>query len=53
MIMQQNIAPYILTERQKQLLMKNDIDNVFESIYYTIISNIQNHLEKVWAGVLI
>ena len=35
------------------VINKSDIDDVFESIYTTIISNIQKSLGKVWAGLLI
>ena len=36
--MQQNIPPFILTQKQKQILMENDTDDVFVSIFITIIS---------------
>ena len=34
------MTPFIQTQKQKQLLMKVIIGDVFESIYTTIISNI-------------
>ena len=36
--MQQNIPPFILTQKQKQILMESDTDDVFVSIFITIIS---------------
>ena len=36
--MQQNIPPFILTQKQKQILMENDTDDVFVSIFISIIS---------------
>ena len=46
--MQQNILPFTLTQKQKWLLMWwRDINDIFESIYTTIISNIQKYLGKV------
>ena len=48
MMMQQNILPFTLTQKQKWLLMWwRDINDIFESIYTTIISNIQKYLGKV------
>ena len=47
-MMQQNILPFTLTQKQKWLLMWwRDINDIFESIYTTIISNIQKYLGKV------
>ena len=43
-MMQQNITLFILIQKQKQLL--RDIDDVFKSIYTTILSNIQKSLGK-------
>ena len=42
------MTPFIHTKKQKQLLMKvyDDVDDVFDSIYTTIISNIQISLRK-------
>ena len=34
------MTPFIQTQKQKQLLMKVIIGDVFESIYTTVISNI-------------
>ena len=42
-MIKQNKTPFIQTQKQKQLLM-SDTDDVFESIYSTIISNIQKSL---------
>ena len=44
--MQQNIPPFILTQKQKQILMENDTDDVFVSIFITIISY-KNIFKKV------
>ena len=44
--MEQNIVPFIRTQKQKQLLMKAIFYDEFESIYSTIISNIQKSLGK-------
>ena len=44
--MQQNIPTFILSQKQKRLLMRVNIDDVFESIYTTIILNIQKYIGK-------
>ena len=44
--MQQNITLLILTQKQKKIINATDIDDVFESIYTTLISNIQKYLGK-------
>ena len=38
------IAPFYLNSKAETTLNKSDIDDVFESTYSTIISNIQNSL---------
>ena len=43
--MQQNILPFILTQTQK-VINASDTDDVFKSIYTTIISNIHKYLGK-------
>ena len=35
------------------IINESDTDDVFQSIYTTIISNIQNSVGKGWAGLLI
>ena len=35
------------------IINESDIDDIFESIYREIVSNIQNILEKDWSGLLI
>ena len=45
MKIKQNIVHFIRNQRQKKLL-KGDIDDLFESIYITIISNIHKSLGK-------
>lgn len=51
-MIKQNIAPIIRLQKLKQLLMKVDTDDVFESFYSAIISNIQKMcLENVWVGL--
>ena len=51
-MIKQNIAPIIRLQKLKQLLIKVDTDDVFESFYSTIISNIQKMcLENVWVGL--
>ena len=53
MMMQQNILPFTLTQKQKWLLMWwRDINDIFESIYTTIISNIQKYLGKVSGWII-
>ena len=53
MMMQQNILPFTLTQKQKWLLMWwRDINDIFESIYSTIISNIQKYLGKVSGWII-
>ena len=50
-MIKQNIAPIIRLQKLKQLLMTVDTDDVFESFYSAIISNIQKMcLENVWVG---
>ena len=51
-MIKKNIAPIIRLQKLKQLLMKVDTDDVFESFYSAIISNIQKMcLENVWVGL--
>ena len=40
-MIKQNLLGFLRTQKQKQLLIRIDINYVFESIYGTIISNIQ------------
>ena len=40
------LAPFIRPQKQKQLLIKIDIDDVFESIHSTIILNIHKFIEQ-------
>ena len=48
-MIKQNIAPIIRLQMLKQLLIKVDTDDVFDSFYGTIISNMQKIcLENVW-----
>ena len=49
-MMKQNITPFILTQT---IINESNIDDVFESIYKTIISNLQKYLENVLSGLLI
>ena len=48
MVMKQSTIAFVQTQNQK--LNEHDIDDVFESFYITIISNIQKSLRKgsVW-----
>ena len=46
MIIKQNIASFIRTQKHKTIISESDIDHVFESIYSTIISSIQKYLWK-------
>ena len=46
-------STFYLNSRAQRIINESDIDYAFESIYSTIISNIQNLLEKVQAGLLI
>lgn len=51
-MIKQNIAPIIHLQKLKQLLITVDTDDVFESFYSAIISNIQKMcLENVWVGL--
>ena len=43
-----NIAPFIPSQKQKQLSNESNINDVFEPIYTTIISNIQTSLRKAF-----
>ena len=45
-MIKQNMTPFIQTQKQKTIINESDHDDVFESIYITIISNIQNFLGK-------
>ena len=45
-MIKKNIAPFIPTQKQKQLSNESNINDVFERIYTTIISNIQTFLRK-------
>ena len=47
MIMKLNLLLFLLTHKHEKVL-----DDIFESIYTTIISNICNILEKVLVGLL-
>ena len=48
-MIKQNIAPIICLQKLKQLLIEVDTDDVFDSFYSTIISNMQKIcLENVW-----
>ena len=48
MKIKQNMTLFIHSQKRKQLLMKlyDDVDDVFESIYTTVISNIQISIIK-------
>ena len=48
-----NYHNFYLHLKANTIINESDIDDVFESIYTTIISNIQKSLEKVQAGLLI
>ena len=39
--------------KAETIIIESDINDVFKSIYTTVISNIQNSLGKVQAGLLI
>ena len=45
-MIKKNIAPFIPTQKQKQLSNESNINDVFERIYTTIILNIQTSLRK-------
>ena len=54
---QQNISPINLTRKQKRLLISRYklmlyIDAVFESIYTTILSNVQKYLAKGYGCIV-
>ena len=53
LMLQQNTPSFVLTQRQKQLLMKPTLMILFELMYTAIISNIQNILKKACIGLLI
>ena len=46
MMINQNIAPFIRTQNAGIFINENYINNVFESIYSAVISNIQKSLES-------
>ena len=46
MMINQNIAPFIRTQKAGIFINENYINNVFESIYSAVISNIQKSLES-------
>ena len=48
MMINQNIAPFIRTQKAGIFINENYINNVFESIYSAVISNIQKSLESGW-----
>ena len=51
-MLKQSIAPFIQTQRQ-QNYSHSDIDNVFRSIYCTIMIKIPKYQEKHKVGLLI
>ena len=51
--MQQNIAPFILTQKQKQLLMKATLMMYLNQSIVRLMSKYENLLEKVCAVLLI
>ena len=48
----QNLAPFIQTQKAETIINEIDIDDVFESIYTTIISNIQKLLRKISGWII-
>ena len=46
MTIKQNMTPFYSHSKAEKFINESDIDDVFESIYIIIISNIQKCLEK-------
>ena len=51
-MIKQNITFITRTQKQKQFLRKKDIDDVFKSVYSTIILNIQKSFERGLSWVI-
>ena len=45
-MLQQNMPQFIHSQKQKHFNNESEIDDVFESIYTTVIANLQNFLGK-------
>ena len=52
-MMQQNIAPFILTQRDKQLLMRVILTINLNQSVVKLSQTFKNLLKKVWTGLLI
>ena len=42
-----------LSSKAETVINDSDVDDVFASVYSTIMSNIQKSLEKAWVGLLV
>ena len=51
-MIKQNITFITRTQKQKQFLRKKDIDDVFKSVYSTIMLNIQKSFERGLSWVI-
>ena len=52
-MMQQNIRPFILTQKQKQLLMKMTLMMYLNQSTLPLYQTYKNNMEKLPAGLLI
>ena len=53
MTIKQNITPFIRPQKQKQLLMKVILMVYLDQSIVRLYQTYKNHLEKVWARLLI
>ena len=51
-MIKQYITPSIRTQKQKKVINKSDLDDVFESFYTTIKSSLQKALGKVSGWII-